>query len=113
MESHTEETILELIQRYNNDILYDAHSVEARIRRSEAKRNLVLIGKDTLKLISEKLKDSFPENEEIDYDLFMAWNRLICEIIDTHSLPEAPYAKDVPYGQQSVEKWVAYCTANG
>jgi hypothetical protein len=98
-----------LINRYNNDILYDAHSTEAKISRSEARKQLQKIGKRSLKLIAKNLETLFPNNEKVDYDLFMAWIRLINGIIKDHNLPQPPYGPNIKYGNQSVEKWILYC----
>ncbi len=102
-----------LIERYNNDILYDCHQTETKIQRSLAKRELQKRGKSVLKLIGNKIEILFPEGKEIDYDLFMAWISLIYDIIKDHHLPESPYNTDVKYGNQKVIQWINYCYING
>lgn len=105
-------TIQGLIDRYGEDILYDSHQTETKIQRSEARRELQRRGPRTLKLIARELKITFPEDQEINYDLFMAWVTLIRGIITDHSLPSDPYMY-IKYKDQKVEKWIEYCEANG
>lgn len=109
------QTIAELMEEYKNDILYDAHSVELRISRSEANQKLQKIGKDCLKQIGEELNLISSNGNIVDYDLFVAWIRLIMSIIydKNNRLPEPPYTRDIKYGQQKVELWIMYCQQNG
>ncbi len=108
-----EEIIPWYINRYNNDILYDAHQTETKIQRSEARKKLEKIGKNALKLIAKQLEILFPEDKEIDQELFMAWIVLICGIIKTHTLPKSPYPSNTRYADQEVGKWITYCNQNG
>ncbi|MFA6251470.1 MAG: hypothetical protein WC603_02485 [Candidatus Paceibacterota bacterium] len=107
-----ETPIEELVERYTKDILYDCHSVEARIDRSPARVCLQLKGKEALDYIAKEMESLFSSGE-IDYDLFMAYVRLICGIIEEHNLPEAPYLPNVKYGNQNPLIWINYCKANG
>lgn len=107
------QTIEELIDRYNNDFMFDAHQNESKIQRSIAGSELRRRGQNVLKLVAKKIESLFPKNKEIDYGLFMAWVCLIHSIIEVHKLPKPPYDRTVKFGNQDVNQWVNYCKLNG
>ncbi|MFC1615084.1 hypothetical protein ACFL22_00810 [Patescibacteria group bacterium] len=69
--------IPELIQRFEKDILYDCHSLSARINRSDAQKELVEIGQGALRQIAEYLK---PKCTSDATELTVAWCTLLCYI---------------------------------
>lgn len=107
-----ETPIEELIDLYTKDILYNCHSIELKISRSEARVYLQELGKESLKVIALEMQSLFI-NASINYDLFMAYVILICGIIQDHNLPEGPYGSNVEYGNQDPKAWIEYCQKNG
>lgn len=109
----TESPIEELIDKYMKDIIYDAHGVDLRISRSQARVYLQSLGKKALKPIAVEMESQFLVDDNINYELFMAYVILICGIIEDHNLPESPYDSDVKYVHQDPEVWIKYCQENG
>ncbi len=107
--------ITDVVGRYTKDIFYDAHQTETKIERSEARKALQEIGVPALKAIAEEMRGLFPSSEptDIDYDMLLAYARLITGIIIDHHLPAAPYESTVKYGDQDPKKWILYCETNG
>ncbi len=110
--TYTETTVVNLLEQFYNDIIYDCHGIEARFNRSEARHELKQIGLPVLEQLAERLPVLFPKDQEIDYDLFLAHIWLITDIRDTYNLPPSPYGKDVPCGDQQVDPWIQYCEKN-
>ncbi|MFZ2072463.1 MAG: hypothetical protein WA101_01870 [Minisyncoccia bacterium] len=109
---YSDESIEKLVKRYTNDIWYDAHGTEAKMNRSKARVELLKIGKDTLKLIAEKIETNIiPPNP--DFELFMAYASLLFDIIQKHKLPRPPYNSNIKYGEQDPKVWIKYCQTNG
>jgi len=109
---YSDESIRDLLGRYTNDIWYDAHGTQAKMNRSKARAELLKIGKDTLKLIAEKIGTNItPSNT--DFELFMAYVSLLYDIIQKHKLPKPPYGSNIKYGEQDPKVWIKYCQTNG
>lgn len=74
-----EGTIREIIERFQNDILYDCHSLSARYGRSEAVRALLEMGIEAVPVMIAFLADfSSPTAEPgAENDLKRAWTWIL------------------------------------
>ena len=72
---------VELVARFTKDILFDVHSIEARIERSFAGKEIVNRGRATFKTIEVELDRILRENTSPHFEeLRMAWISLLFEI---------------------------------
>ncbi len=101
----------QLLERYEKDILYDAHQTETKIQRSRAKQEIHDRGTTMFSSIAKRMKITFSSNslKEFYEELLMAYARLISGMIDYYQLPKGPYASTVKYRDQNPEAWIAYC----
>ena len=103
-----------LIKGYNGDIQFGMHSLSAEMSRSESRRELVQIGKETLKPIALHLRKGFSSGYKlVDESLHSAWISLLFDIISTNNLPKEPYARNIKYLDQNINEWIKYCELNG
>lgn len=72
-----EMTVPELIERFEADIVYDAHSFRARYSRSHARKELLRRGPDTIEAIVGHLWEGKGLRSEM---LKAAWSYLVCDI---------------------------------
>lgn len=104
-----------LVERYEKDIIFDCHTLSARISRSEAGTELIRRGRPALRAIGNRIRITIREGslvqEQVSFawDQFIAWVSLLYSIIETHKLPAAPYGNNVMYGNQTPRNWYQYC----
>jgi len=67
-----------LIERFENDIEYDAHSFRAKFGRSRARRELARRGRAVLRAVIDHLREHPPTDDEVK----VAWGRLLREVED-------------------------------
>lgn len=91
----------ELIERFRNDILYDAHSYTARFERSVAQRELVRRGKEGLRQIIDHLKMSISSRS--DGSIKIAWGHLLFRIEKSIGCEEAG-----PQLFGDIDGWIAW-----
>ncbi len=104
--------IADLIARYQNDILYDVHSLSIKMSRSLARQELQKRSPtDTLPHISQELQTFAHRghSEALCYELFIAWVSLIEAIIEDRDLPPSPYPTEIGYAKQAPSEWINYC----
>jgi hypothetical protein len=103
---------LELIDKFESNIRYDAHSLPFKVGRSDAFKELVKRGKTSLTAIGEHIRDNFankPPTNEVDWDVFKAWLFFLNEFID-----EKPYDSiDIPPEEQDLILWANACLKEG
>ena len=69
-----------LIRQFERDILYDAHALLTRVRRSDAGKDLVSRGREVIGIIAAYLAAGKPyEMKTFDSDLRRAWGMLLAE----------------------------------
>ena len=68
-----------LIKRFEEDIIYDAHSLIAKFERSDAQKELFQRGRESLRPIIDHIKDQehFSKFQVIGNDLDIAWGKLL------------------------------------
>ncbi len=93
------ENILELIEQFEKDIIYDCHNLGTRIRRSEALKSLVKTGQQALRPIINHLKENSPS----DPRLKNAWGSLL-NLIEI----EIDERKSGPQKLANTEGWIAW-----
>jgi len=108
-------TLEGLFERFENDMIYDCHQLGTRIERSEAKRLMEFRGRYVLGAIGAHLFSRFPNGEfnevgEGYWELFVAWIRVLyCIASEWRILSDCPYSTKVPYCEQNMDKWIAFC----
>ena len=102
------------VERYVKDILYDAHSIEAKYNRSESRKKIEARGKRALPCIAKEIYAQFIEKpkEEWDTDLQIAFSWLLTGLIKENNLQPFPYDSKFPCVKQDPNIWIAYCEAN-
>lgn len=106
--------IEDLIVGFKRNILYDAHSLEARFSRSFYVQEMKKRGKLILKDIAKEL-ESFLLTQKQKYqkyesdDLHIAWIYMLCNIVNDENLPNKPYGPEVPCLSQDLKVWINYC----
>lgn len=102
---------VELVARFTKDILFDMHSIEARIQRSSAGKEIVNRGQPTLKTIEMEL-DRISQDKSSPHfeELRMAWISLLFEIIRKDQIEFIPYDQNTKFGKQNLQVWIAWCS---
>lgn len=95
----TTSTTKELIERFENDIIFDAHSYRARFERSQARKELCQRGKQALRDIVDHLKSALP----LSGDIQTAWGHLLCLIE-----PTIDSNKTGPNELKDTEGWISW-----
>lgn len=90
----------ELIERFRNDILYDAHSYTARFERSMAQKELVRRGKESIQSIIDHLKAFPPKDDAI---LKTAWGHVLFLIEENIGCEETG-----PQLLQDTDGWIVW-----
>lgn len=75
----SEMTVLELIERFEKDIIYDAHSFRAKYHRSDARKELVKRRLGTVDAIVDHLWEGKGYRTP---ELKTAWTLLVTHIVD-------------------------------
>lgn len=89
-----------LCERFDKDILYDAHGLAQRINRSEAAKELMRRGRITLSAIADHLR----EHQKLDeVDLRQAWHILLFWMADVVA-PDSPH----PEVLDETSDWIAW-----
>lgn len=110
-------SVRDLILRYHNDIQYDCHSLEARYRRSSARKELSRKGREALGPIGAYLFSTFHAGYMHQLgraydDLFVCWLYLLYDIAHEHKIVEYPYPNHEKFGEQDMNVWIAFCFKN-
>lgn len=91
-----ETPVSELIERFERDMLYDCHGYVLRFSRSEARKELVRMGKRALRPIVDHLQ-SHPPGSGMNLDT--AWGNLLCMI-------DADLSGDGPLLLKDTQGWI-------
>lgn len=98
-QSITDLTTEELIERFENDIIFDAHSYCAKFERSQAQKELRRRGRQALGDILNHLKLILP----ISGDIQTAWGHLLCLIE-----PSVDPVKSGPNELKDTQDWISW-----
>lgn len=111
-----------LIIRYHRDIKFADHSIEIEMGRSGARYELGIRGKTIFPAIARYLKYTFREKKDprkplgdwkLDdhtyWNLNQAWISLLFDMVREYELSDRPYESSVPYMDQDIKVWAAYC----
>lgn len=94
----------ELCERFANDILYDAHSLRARISRSEAGQKLIDLGTNALPAIIQHYSERNPGNiPGLETEVDTAWCTIFSEIRRSTDPASQP-----PSDPRVVQEWIAW-----
>jgi len=70
-------SVTKLIERFEGDIVYDAHGFTAKFERSHAQKELTRRGQEVLRPIIDHLNENMPESK---FKLDIAWAYLLNQI---------------------------------
>lgn len=96
-----------LVERFENDIIYDCHSLRAKFGRSQAQRELVQKGRESLRPIVEHIR-LYQQTPPTSYplvldDLLVAWGMLF------HSIEiEVDPDRTGPQDLRDTDGWMAW-----
>lgn len=78
----------ELFERFAKDIIYDCHSLRARVSRSNAGKQILAVGPEIFNDLAQHLKDYKPPTqiEAIAEEVRYGWGILLSWMCEEHSL---------------------------
>ncbi len=113
------QSIVDLLEKLERCIKFGGHPAEVEFNRSDEKGPLVALGPKIFAVLATHIKSRFSnmntsqlDPKSVDWDMFGVWVWLIATIRDKHNLPDTPYPKNVPFGDQNITAWYEYCVRN-
>jgi hypothetical protein len=96
--------IYELVHRFENDIIFDCHSLAIKTSRSQSSKDIIREGPAALATITEHLKHfRAPKGAEVfDSELRHAWGILLSWLCKEHGL------QNYPASQRDFNGWVGW-----
>lgn len=91
-------SVKQLLERFEKDIIYDAHGFIQRFERSSAQEELFQRGKEILRMVIDHLIVQLPKG-----DLRIAWTRLLNRI-EIKIDPE----KSGPRDRRNIRGWIQW-----
>lgn len=98
-----EMSVAELINRFERNVLFDAHGTRTKVRRSDARKELTRRGVDVLTEIVEHLRTSPPDDRRF---LRTAWGMFFVWVQTENNLEGGPVRV------ADLDGWIAWAEAN-
>ena len=102
---------VELVTRFTKDIQFNMHSIDAKIERSFAGKEIVNRGRAMFKTIEVELDRILRENTSPHFEeLRMAWISLLFNITRKERIEFTPYSRNTRFGEQNLQDWISWCS---
>lgn len=98
-------TYSKLFEQFEKDIIFDCHSLRARVSRSDARRQMTAIGPGIFPELYLHLKN-YQSQAKIDEEVCHGWGILLSWFCEEHSLDRKEIAQD------DFNSWVLWLQAS-
>lgn len=100
--------LLTLFKQFENDIVYDCHSLRAKVSRSRSGKLIILLGPKVLAELAIYLKNRQPPSKikNLSNEVNHAWGILLSWMCEEHSLNRENIA------QTDFQSWVKWTTTS-